>query len=29
MGELAELQNIGKVIEEQLTQAGIFTEGRK
>lgn len=26
MGELSKLQNIGKVIEEQLNQAGIFTE---
>jgi predicted flap endonuclease-1-like 5' DNA nuclease len=26
MGELAELPNIGKTVEEQLNQAGIFTE---
>lgn len=26
MGELANLPNIGKVVEEQLNQAGIFTE---
>lgn len=26
MGELAKLPNIGKVVEEQLNQVGIFTE---
>ncbi len=26
MGELSKLPNIGKVVEEQLNQAGIFTE---
>ena len=26
MGELSKLPNIGKVVEEQLTQVGIFTE---
>lgn len=26
MGELAKLPNIGKVVEEQLNQTGIFTE---
>lgn len=26
MGELAKLPNIGKTVEEQLNQAGIFTE---
>ena len=26
MGELSKLQNIGKVVEEQLNQVGIFTE---
>lgn len=26
MGELSRLPNIGKVVEEQLNQAGIFTE---
>lgn len=26
MGELSKLPNIGKVVEEQLNQVGIFTE---
>ena len=26
MGELSKLPNIGKVVEEQLNQAGIYTE---
>lgn len=26
MGELSKLPNIGKVVEEQLNQTGIFTE---
>ena len=27
MGELSKLPNIGRVVEEQLNQAGIYTEG--
>ncbi|NLL78598.1 MAG: TfoX/Sxy family protein [Clostridiales bacterium] len=27
MGELSKLPNIGKTVEEQLNQAGIYTEG--
>ncbi len=26
MGELSKLPNIGKIVEEQLNQVGIFTE---